>query len=141
MHALYAPGAKADAIARKAVAAASSLDIYCGGDVNIATIRARSSAATLPNPHRDQRFLTHQPRTELFRQSAGVASLPFGGTGDSGFGRIHGADGLREFARAKSISRQRFAVPGMRLTSFSRQPEELERLIRLVTFLHGRRKR
>ncbi|MFG1942363.1 aldehyde dehydrogenase family protein [Nonomuraea sp. NPDC048826] len=72
---------------------------------------------------------------------AGVASLPFGGTGDSGFGRIHGADGLREFARAKSISRQRFAVPGMRLTSFSRQPDELERLIKVVTFLHGRRKR
>lgn len=72
---------------------------------------------------------------------AGVPSLPFGGVGDSGFGRIHGADGLREFARAKSISRQRFAMPGMRLTSFSRQPEELERLIKLVTFLHGRRKR
>ena len=25
--------------------------------------------------------------------------LPFGGVGDSGFGRIHGEDGLREFAR------------------------------------------
>lgn len=72
---------------------------------------------------------------------AGVAALPFGGTGDSGFGRIHGADGLREFARAKAIARQRFPVPGMRLTSFARQPEELERLIRLVSFLHGRRKR
>jgi acyl-CoA reductase-like NAD-dependent aldehyde dehydrogenase len=72
---------------------------------------------------------------------AGVPALPFGGIGDSGFGRIHGADGLREFARPKAISRQRFAMPGMNLTSFSRGPAELERLIRLVTFLHGRRKR
>ena len=38
---------------------------------------------------------------------ASVPSLPFGGSGDSGFGRIHGADGLREFARPKSIARQR----------------------------------
>ncbi|MBO0838778.1 MAG: aldehyde dehydrogenase family protein, partial [Actinobacteria bacterium] len=29
---------------------------------------------------------------------ASVPALPFGGSGDSGFGRIHGADGLREFA-------------------------------------------
>ncbi|MEV2269016.1 aldehyde dehydrogenase family protein [Nonomuraea africana] len=72
---------------------------------------------------------------------AGVPSLPFGGVGDSGFGRIHGADGLREFARPKAISRQRFALPGMNLTSFSRGAGEVERLIRMVTILHGRRKR
>jgi acyl-CoA reductase-like NAD-dependent aldehyde dehydrogenase len=72
---------------------------------------------------------------------AGVPALPFGGLGDSGFGRIHGADGLREFSRPKAVSRQRFAMPGMNLTSFRRGPGELERLIRLVTFLHGRRKR
>ena len=41
---------------------------------------------------------------------AGVPALPFGGVGDSGFGRIHGADGLREFTRPKAISRQRFAI-------------------------------
>ncbi|MEU1384827.1 MULTISPECIES: aldehyde dehydrogenase family protein [unclassified Nonomuraea] len=72
---------------------------------------------------------------------AGVPALPFGGIGDSGFGRIHGADGLREFTRPKAVSRQRFALPGMNLTSFRRGSDELERLIRLVTFLHGRRKR
>ncbi|MBB6472276.1 aldehyde dehydrogenase family protein [Sphaerisporangium rubeum] len=70
----------------------------------------------------------------------GVPSLPFGGTGASGFGRIHGADGLREFTRPKAISRQRFAIPGMNLTSFTRTPADLERLVKLVTFLHGRRK-
>ena len=41
---------------------------------------------------------------------ASVPALPFGGIGDSGFGRIHGADGLREFARAKSITRSADAV-------------------------------
>ncbi|WP_455432450.1 aldehyde dehydrogenase family protein [Thermocatellispora tengchongensis] len=71
---------------------------------------------------------------------AGVPALPFGGVGDSGFGRIHGADGLREFARPKAISRQRFPLPGMNITSFGRGQAELERLVRLVTVLHGRRR-
>ncbi|MFD6069398.1 aldehyde dehydrogenase family protein [Amycolatopsis lurida] len=42
---------------------------------------------------------------------AGIASLPFGGVGDSGFGRIHGPEGLREFARPKAVARQRFTAP------------------------------
>ncbi|MDF5752561.1 aldehyde dehydrogenase family protein [Spongiactinospora sp. TRM90649] len=71
---------------------------------------------------------------------AAVPALPFGGVGASGFGRIHGADGLREFARPKAISRQRFPLPGMNLTSFGRGQAELDRLVRLVTILHGRRK-
>ena len=36
-----------------------------------------------------------------------MPSLPFGGVGDSGFGRIHGDDGLREFARPKAITTRR----------------------------------
>ena len=39
---------------------------------------------------------------------ASVPALPFGGVGDSGFGRIHGEDGLKEFTRAKAITRQRY---------------------------------
>src|SRR4051812_34264991 len=42
---------------------------------------------------------------------AGFPALPFGGVGESGFGRIHGEDGLKEFTRAKSIARQRFSTP------------------------------
>ena len=46
---------------------------------------------------------------------AGFPSLPFGGVGDSGFGRIHGDDGLREMSRPKAITRRRMrsAVPTM----------------------------
>ena len=36
-----------------------------------------------------------------------VPGLPFGGVGDSGFGRLAGDDGFREFARAKAITRRR----------------------------------
>ncbi len=65
---------------------------------------------------------------------AGFPSLPFGGVGDSGFGRIHGDDGLREMSRAKAITRRRMrsAVPTM---SYSRKPRHvkiLERALRIM---------
>ena len=50
---------------------------------------------------------------------AGVPALPFGGVGDSGFGRIHGPDGLKEFTYAKAVTRQRFK-PVLNLTTFDR---------------------
>jgi aldehyde dehydrogenase (NAD+) len=68
---------------------------------------------------------------------AGVPALPFGGVGDSGFGRIHGDDGLREFARAQAVTRQRFAPPIV-VTTFSRGPRAMGRLVSLVRAVHGR---
>jgi acyl-CoA reductase-like NAD-dependent aldehyde dehydrogenase len=68
---------------------------------------------------------------------AAVPSLPFGGSGESGFGRIHGADGLREFSRAKAITRQRMR-PVVRTTTFRRDQRDTERLVKLITVLHGR---
>jgi acyl-CoA reductase-like NAD-dependent aldehyde dehydrogenase len=68
---------------------------------------------------------------------ATVPALPFGGVGDSGFGRIHGADGLREFARAKSITRQRFST--MNLTSFKRTDKDMAKALQLVNMLHAKR--
>jgi acyl-CoA reductase-like NAD-dependent aldehyde dehydrogenase len=67
-----------------------------------------------------------------------VPSLPFGGVGESGFGRIHGADGLREFARAQSITRQRMK-PTADLTSFNRTDKDMKSIMTLVTLLHGKR--
>jgi acyl-CoA reductase-like NAD-dependent aldehyde dehydrogenase len=69
---------------------------------------------------------------------AGVPGLPFGGSGDSGFGRIHGDDGLREFTRAKAITRQRFALP-LPLMSFERTTKTENLLVKTIRLLHGRR--
>ena len=68
---------------------------------------------------------------------AGVPSLPFGGVGDSGFGRIHGPDGLKEFTYAKAIAKQRFK-PLLALTTFSRTEKADGQLAQLITMLHGR---
>jgi acyl-CoA reductase-like NAD-dependent aldehyde dehydrogenase len=51
---------------------------------------------------------------------SGIPGLPFGGVGESGFGRIHGDEGLREFTRIKSTSEERIRLP-FNLLSF-RQP-------------------
>jgi acyl-CoA reductase-like NAD-dependent aldehyde dehydrogenase len=68
---------------------------------------------------------------------AAVPSLPFGGVGDSGFGRIHGPDGLKEFTYAKAIARQRFK-PALALTTFERTEKTDTQLTQVLTMLHGR---
>ncbi|MCW2840641.1 MAG: aldehyde dehydrogenase [Aeromicrobium sp.] len=67
---------------------------------------------------------------------AGVPTLPFGGVGQSGFGRIHGPDGLKEFTYAKAITRQKFK-PIMMLTSFARDAKTDAKVAQLITVLHG----
>jgi aldehyde dehydrogenase (NAD+) len=68
---------------------------------------------------------------------ASVPALPFGGVGESGFGRIHGEDGLKEFTRAKAITRQRFALP-VNLMSFGRPASATDAVARVMGVLHGR---
>lgn len=68
---------------------------------------------------------------------AGVPSLPFGGVGDSGFGRIHGPEGLKEFTYAHAITRQRFKPP-LALTTFARTEKAEDQLGTLMRVLHGR---
>jgi acyl-CoA reductase-like NAD-dependent aldehyde dehydrogenase len=70
---------------------------------------------------------------------ASIPGLPWGGTGDSGFGRIHGPDGLREFARSRSVSRQRFEIP-LRLTTFDRSDKAMGRLRKLARARWGHSK-
>ena len=60
-----------------------------------------------------------------FLAFAGIAALPFGGSGESGFGRIHGADGLREFARPRSITVERFSAP-LNLMTMTRKPRDIK---------------
>ncbi|PWR10375.1 aldehyde dehydrogenase [Micromonospora acroterricola] len=68
---------------------------------------------------------------------AGMSTLPFGGVGDSGFGRIHGEDGLREFARSKAITRRRARslLPSM---TFERTPADVARLVKAIKVMYGR---
>jgi hypothetical protein len=68
---------------------------------------------------------------------AGVPSLPFGGVGESGFGRIHGPEGMREFVRPKAISRTRFPAL-VNLTTFRRKPGAMPMLLRTVRFIGKR---
>ncbi|MCP2261042.1 aldehyde dehydrogenase (NAD+) [Streptoalloteichus tenebrarius] len=66
-----------------------------------------------------------------------VPALPFGGVGDSGFGRIHGDDGLREFTRAQAVTRRRFAALLHPMT-FDRGSRTVRRLVRLIRLRYGR---
>jgi acyl-CoA reductase-like NAD-dependent aldehyde dehydrogenase len=68
---------------------------------------------------------------------AAVPALPFGGVGDSGFGRVHGADGLREFTRAKAVTRRRFR-PAVQVLTFARPAWAIRSLLRIVRVLYGR---
>ena len=68
----------------------------------------------------------------------GMANLPFGGVGDSGFGRIHGDDGLREFAQAKSVTVRR-GPSLLPTTTFERTPAHVRGMVRAVKLLYGRK--
>lgn len=68
---------------------------------------------------------------------AGVPALPFGGVGDSGFGRIHGEDGLREFTRTQSVTRTKYRIPLNPMT-FSRSGRTVRRVVRLLRLTRGR---
>ncbi|TDP37967.1 aldehyde dehydrogenase family protein [Nocardia ignorata] len=71
---------------------------------------------------------------------AAIPALPFGGVGESGVGRIHGAAGLLGFTRPHSIARQRFAIPGMALQSFARTESTIAMVKKLTVRRFGRAK-
>lgn len=60
-----------------------------------------------------------------------VGALPFGGRGKSGFGRIHGADGLREFAAPQAVARRLFKAP-LSIQTYARGPRDVPLLESLI---------
>jgi acyl-CoA reductase-like NAD-dependent aldehyde dehydrogenase len=68
---------------------------------------------------------------------AAVPSVPFGGVKNSGYGRIHGPEGLLEFTYARSIVRARFQLP-ISFTSFRRSAFSDRVIVRLTKLFNGR---
>jgi acyl-CoA reductase-like NAD-dependent aldehyde dehydrogenase len=68
---------------------------------------------------------------------ASSPELPFGGRGESGFGRIHGADGLKEFTQAKAITKKRFGL-APEFASFARPDWLFGVADQVIKILHGR---
>jgi succinate-semialdehyde dehydrogenase/glutarate-semialdehyde dehydrogenase len=66
-----------------------------------------------------------------------IADLPFGGVGHSGFGRVHGLEGLREFVRPKAWVEDRLAF-GQEPHWFVEGSNGEEFTGNLLTFRHGR---
>ena len=68
---------------------------------------------------------------------AAVASVPFGGVKDSGYGRIHGPEGLLEFTYARTVVKARFQLP-IAFTSFKRNVFADKIIMGVVKLLRGR---
>ena len=71
---------------------------------------------------------------------AAVASVPFGGVKDSGYGRVHGAEGLLEYTYARTVVKTRFRIP-LNFTTFKRSRLSEKILVSLIKILHGRSKK
>ncbi len=70
---------------------------------------------------------------------AAIGAVPFGGVKDSGYGRIHGAEGLLEFTYPRTVVKTKFNIP-LQFTTFARTGFADKTIIRLVNILHRRRR-
>jgi acyl-CoA reductase-like NAD-dependent aldehyde dehydrogenase len=114
--------------ADEAIARANAVPYGLGGSVF-----ARRGALSLA-----RRMRSGMTSVNSVLSFAGMPSVPFGGVGESGFGRVHGDDGLREFSRAKSITsrRSKSLLPA---ATFNRDPAKTaDRIARIIKLLHGR---
>jgi acyl-CoA reductase-like NAD-dependent aldehyde dehydrogenase len=98
------------------------------------------AGAVFSRSHADEvveRLDTSQVSVNSVLGFAGMASLPLGGKGESGFGRIHGPEGLREFTRSRAVAVQKYRAP-INLLTFGRKPWVVRLLPRLIRWVHAR---
>jgi acyl-CoA reductase-like NAD-dependent aldehyde dehydrogenase len=69
---------------------------------------------------------------------AAVAGLPFGGMGNSGYGRVHGEEGMREMTQTRAVLVDRSGIAREPIGGFPFRRFGLARAHGLVGFLHGR---
>jgi acyl-CoA reductase-like NAD-dependent aldehyde dehydrogenase len=67
---------------------------------------------------------------------AAIPGLPFGGVGESGFGRIHGDEGILEFVRVKATAYERFVLPGFGM-AFADPEKSLAQTSQLIKALYS----
>ena len=68
---------------------------------------------------------------------AAISSVPFGGVKDSGYGRVHGPEGLLEYTYPRTIVRTRFNIP-LKFLSFKRRAKDDKLVIKATKILKGR---
>jgi len=68
---------------------------------------------------------------------AAISSVPFGGVKDSGYGRIHGPEGLLEYTYTRTVVRTRINLP-LKILSFKRTAATDRLIVRASKFLKGR---
>lgn len=98
------------------------------------------AGAVFSREHADEvvsRLETSQISVNSVLGFAGMAAMPLGGRGESGFGRIHGPEGLREFTRTRAVATQRFPAP-INLLTFGRKAWVVRLLPRLIRWVHAR---
>ena len=68
---------------------------------------------------------------------AAIPSMPFGGVKDSGYGRVHGPEGLLEYTYPRTVVRTRFNIP-LHFLSFKRRAKDDKLVIKATKILKGR---
>jgi acyl-CoA reductase-like NAD-dependent aldehyde dehydrogenase len=68
---------------------------------------------------------------------AAISSVPFGGVKESGYGRIHGPEGLLEYTYARTVVRTRVNLP-LKILSFKRTAATDRLIVRASRLLMGR---
>ena len=68
---------------------------------------------------------------------AAIASVPFGGVKDSGYGRIHGPEGLLEYTYARTVVRTRINLP-LKILSFKRTAGTDRLIVKAARVIKGR---